>query len=347
MSDNISITSGTGVTVATDDDGAAQHQYVKIEFGADGVFTKVTNAVPMPISGTTIAITSLPDLGLGSSVKITSLPAFAVGSSVTISNLATVPLTVSGTTIAITSLPDLGLNSSVKITSLPDLGLNSSVKITSLPPLGAATVSVNNFTFVLSITNLASTPLTVSGTTIAITSLPPIPIHSISNGAILSISPGALVSVSDGAIVSISNGAIFSISGLTSATMTVTNAGIFQVQIGKPTNYWRFTSTYTSAQTNVVLLALGTVLPSVSSTTAAHVTDVIFSNSSTQGNFSLVESRSYAAIRVLIAPIYNQPSGGMVANFATPLVLDTNAALCMTTLSVTAHSVTVSGYTAT
>lgn len=41
MADNVTLP-GTGAVVATDDDGSAQHQYVKIEFGPDNTQTKVT-----------------------------------------------------------------------------------------------------------------------------------------------------------------------------------------------------------------------------------------------------------------------------------------------------------------
>lgn len=51
MADNVDITPGAGATVATDDDGTAHHQYVKIEFGADGAFTKVDASNPLPVTG--------------------------------------------------------------------------------------------------------------------------------------------------------------------------------------------------------------------------------------------------------------------------------------------------------
>lgn len=51
MADNIELNAGSGgATIATDDDGTAQHQYVKVEFGGDGTFTKVTSAVGLPVS---------------------------------------------------------------------------------------------------------------------------------------------------------------------------------------------------------------------------------------------------------------------------------------------------------
>jgi len=43
---------GTGATVATDDDGSRQHQYVKLEWGADNVYNKVTSTAtnPLPVA---------------------------------------------------------------------------------------------------------------------------------------------------------------------------------------------------------------------------------------------------------------------------------------------------------
>ena len=49
MADNVVLDPGAGgATIATDDDGVAQHQYVKVEFGADNTQTKVTSAVGLP-----------------------------------------------------------------------------------------------------------------------------------------------------------------------------------------------------------------------------------------------------------------------------------------------------------
>lgn len=50
MADNVTLNAGSGgATIATDDDGTAQHQYVKVEFGGDGTFTKVTSSVGLPV----------------------------------------------------------------------------------------------------------------------------------------------------------------------------------------------------------------------------------------------------------------------------------------------------------
>lgn len=61
MADNVTLNSGTGgAVVATDDDGVAHHQYVKLEFGADNVQTKVDGSNPLPVT-----VTDAPTRDLG------------------------------------------------------------------------------------------------------------------------------------------------------------------------------------------------------------------------------------------------------------------------------------------
>lgn len=50
MADNATIDNGTltDYTVAADDDGSALHQMVKLEYGADGEFNRVTADTPLP-----------------------------------------------------------------------------------------------------------------------------------------------------------------------------------------------------------------------------------------------------------------------------------------------------------
>lgn len=56
MADNVTVDNGslTDYVTATDDDGTAHHQYVKLEFGGDGVFTKVAAANPLPVVDTAV-----------------------------------------------------------------------------------------------------------------------------------------------------------------------------------------------------------------------------------------------------------------------------------------------------
>ena len=62
MADNVTVENGATLsdyTVATDDDGSAQHQYTKMEWGGDGTFTKVSTgaaAVPIQDGGNSITV---------------------------------------------------------------------------------------------------------------------------------------------------------------------------------------------------------------------------------------------------------------------------------------------------
>ena len=60
MADNVTLDAGAGgAVIATDDDTTAHHQYVKTEWGGDGVFTKVStggSAVPIQDGGNTITV---------------------------------------------------------------------------------------------------------------------------------------------------------------------------------------------------------------------------------------------------------------------------------------------------
>ena len=60
MADNLELNAGSGgATIATDDDTTAHHQYVKMEWGGDGTFTKVSTgagAVPIQDGGNTITV---------------------------------------------------------------------------------------------------------------------------------------------------------------------------------------------------------------------------------------------------------------------------------------------------
>lgn len=283
------------------------------------------------VSGLTSASVTATNAGIFA-VQVTSLPSFAIGSIVSISGLTSAIVSISNLPIsvlatvtnagifAVSSLPALN------ITSLPNLAIGTVISVSGLT---SATVSISNL------------PLQISGTTIAITSLPPL------GAATVSISPISL-------LCTVTAEGIFRITSLPdlglNSSIKITSLPAFAVgaitsisnnaiiQIGANANNWSFTSTYTAAQTNVVLKS------EPSSTTAYYITDVIFSNCTTQGNISLIESRPNATIKVKIADLFFAPNGGAIINLRIPIVLDTNSALCMTSKSVTAHSVTVIGY---
>lgn len=79
MADNVNVTPGTGATIATDDVSGVQYQKVKLDKGADGVSSPVTDANPLPIQitdGTDVAAVSASGaLQVGGTLDgITSLP---------------------------------------------------------------------------------------------------------------------------------------------------------------------------------------------------------------------------------------------------------------------------------
>jgi hypothetical protein len=52
MADNITVTQGSGTSIATEDVSGVQHQKVKVEFGVDGVATMVSDSNPLPVAAT-------------------------------------------------------------------------------------------------------------------------------------------------------------------------------------------------------------------------------------------------------------------------------------------------------
>ena len=52
MADNVAITSGSGTSIKTDQDGSDHVQIMKVTYGADGSFTLVSPTNPFPVSVT-------------------------------------------------------------------------------------------------------------------------------------------------------------------------------------------------------------------------------------------------------------------------------------------------------
>ena len=72
MADNPTVDNGglTDYVVATDDDGTAQVQWVKLKYGADGSFTAVDGSNPLPVTGTVTATPSGVALGVAEDAAI-------------------------------------------------------------------------------------------------------------------------------------------------------------------------------------------------------------------------------------------------------------------------------------
>lgn len=93
---------------------------------------------------------------------------------------------------------------------------------------------------------------------------------------------------------------------------------------------------YASAQTNAsVQAAPGAGL-------SLYITDLIISNGATAGNITLLDG-SGGTVKFEIYPAIN---GGVAHSFRNPIRLTANTALCITSTTVTTHSICVSGYIA-
>ena len=61
MADNVAITSGSGTSIATDQNGSDHVQIMKVTYGADGSFTLVSPTNPFPVSVTSSNTTITDD----------------------------------------------------------------------------------------------------------------------------------------------------------------------------------------------------------------------------------------------------------------------------------------------
>jgi hypothetical protein len=101
-------------------------------------------------------------------------------------------------------------------------------------------------------------------------------------------------------------------------------------------NYWSVSADYAEAQTNTsVKAAPGAGL-------SLYITDILISNGATAGNITLLDG-SGGTVKFEIYPAIN---GGATTNLRTPIKLTANTALCITSTTVTTHSITINGFIA-
>lgn len=102
---------------------------------------------------------------------------------------------------------------------------------------------------------------------------------------------------------------------------------------------WKANEDHTSAQTNNELKA------APGSGLSIYVTDIIVSNGATAGTIKLVEDPAGTPVD-LLGRIFMAINGGAVINLETPIRLTADKALGFTSVTVTTHSIFVSGYIA-
>lgn len=101
-------------------------------------------------------------------------------------------------------------------------------------------------------------------------------------------------------------------------------------------NYWNVSADYAAAQTDTSVKAAPGVGLSL------YITDIVISNGATAGNITLLDG-SAGAVKFEIYPAIN---GGCSTNLRTPIKLTANTALCITSTTVTTHSVNITGFIA-
>lgn len=114
-----------------------------------------------------------------------------------------------------------------------------------------------------------------------------------------------------------------------------TRAGIQIVSNVHP-NFWSVSADYSEAQTNASVKA------SPGAGLRLYITDIFLSNGATAGNVTLLQGSG----GTVMWECYPAINGGANLNLRTPIVLTADTALCITSTTVTTHSITVSGYIA-
>jgi hypothetical protein len=100
--------------------------------------------------------------------------------------------------------------------------------------------------------------------------------------------------------------------------------------------FWHVSADYSGAQTNTsVKAAPGASL-------SLYITDLVISNGATAGNVTLLDGSG----GTVLFEIYPAINGGVSKEFRNPIKLTANTALCITSTTVTTHSIFVSGYIA-
>jgi hypothetical protein len=104
-------------------------------------------------------------------------------------------------------------------------------------------------------------------------------------------------------------------------------------------NLWSANENYATAQTNNALKA------APGANLSLYITDIIISNGATAGTIKIVEDTAGTPVDK-IGPLYLAANGGMSKRFATPIRITANKDVGFTSVTVTTHTVTLSGYIA-
>ena len=137
MADNVAITSGSGTSIATDQNGSDHVQIMKVTYGADGSFTLVSPTNPFPVSVTSSNTTITDDRKIvttaGTRVALASSTACKeVVITAETDNTGIVVVGAAGTVVAAIATRRgvplaAGDSLTLQIDNLADIGLDSTV----------------------------------------------------------------------------------------------------------------------------------------------------------------------------------------------------------------------------
>lgn len=321
MADNLTLTSGSGVTVATDEVGSVHYQRIKLvdgnleSSGAVGVFTSplfvnVSNtSATVSIMNTSSTVSVLNTLSVVSVLNTGgTVSVLNTGGTVSVLNTsATISVLNTSNTISV-------LNTSATISVLNTGGTVSILNTSS-------TISVLNTLSIISILNTSATISVLNtGGTVSILN---------TGGTISILNTGGTVSIMNtGGTISVLNTS--KIVQLSAGTALV---GAFKRDVINYTGTWIYAALSSNNQTAVWTPAANKRF---------NITDITV-NALTAG---LVTFTQDTAATITIMKVQLAANGGWVSNLQTPYIAsDTNHALAITsTVALTNSYVCISGY---
>lgn len=319
MADNVPITAGTGTSIATDDAGAGGHvQIIKLAVSSDG------SATLIPADGTAGLKV---DLGADNDVTLNA-GSNAIGK------------------LAANSGVDIG-DVDVTSSALPAGASTSAKQDTVIGHLDGVegiltTIDGDTGTLAAAVTSNKVQVDVISAPTLTVNS------HAVTNAGTFAVQGTAVGTVADdsttpGAPVMIGGKAVetdgtdpTSVSAEDDVAIARTDRTRRLLVSTVHPRLFSVSADYASAQTNAsVKAAPGAGL-------SLYITDIQLSNGATAGNITLLDGSG----GTVLYEVYPAINGGAVMNLNTPIRLTANTALCITSTTVTTHSVFVSGYIA-
>ena len=356
MADNTELNTGSGGdTIATDDIAGVKHQRVKIEYGADGSATDVSDANPLPVDdaggsltvdGTVTANLSATDNAVLDQLEVNTSYGDNTGGGVEAGALR---VTVANNSTGVLSVDDNGASLTVDGTVTADLGATDNAVLDQIEvntsygevvgggvEATALRVTIaNDSTGVLSVDDGGGT-LTVDGTVSVDLNAGTNTNEVVGDVAHSAAAAGNPVIVAGAAQDSDDTAPPNRVDTEGDATRLATDFdGAVYTRPHGP-QIWDYHFNGSAAQTDT------TVHAAPGAGLSLYVTDIVFSSgAATAINLFFEEGAS-----TVLGPWYLEATAGrgMSVHFGTPKKITANTALTMTTSAAIAHSVDVTGF---